>query len=65
MEIWNGISGFGTTNAKVHMRNMNGQLYCDVLETELKRSMAKFPKLVKWFTKKISCTMTYIEHIQR
>ena len=26
---------------------MNGQLYCDVLETELKRSMAKFSKKAK------------------
>ena len=65
MGIWSGISGFRTTNAKVHMRNMNGQLYCDVLETELKRSMAKFQKIVKWFTKKISPTITYIEHIQK
>ena len=27
--------------------NIHGQLYCDVLETELKRSMAKFLKKTK------------------
>ena len=42
-----GISSFGTTTAKVYTENTNGQLYCDVLETELKRSMAKFPKKTK------------------
>ena len=26
---------------------MNGQLYCDILEIELKRSMTKFPKKTK------------------
>ena len=45
--IWDGISGFGTTIVTVYMENMNGQLYCDVSETELKRSMAKFPKKTK------------------
>jgi hypothetical protein len=25
--IWGGISGFGTTNAKIYIENMNGQLY--------------------------------------
>ena len=40
--------------AKVYTENMNGQLYCDVLETELKLSMAKLAKKLKWFTKKIS-----------
>ena len=47
MEIWGCISGFGTTTAKVYTEDMNGQLYCDVLETELKRFMAKFPKKTK------------------
>ena len=42
-----GISGFGTTTAKICTENINGQLYCDVLETELKRFVAKFPKKTK------------------
>ena len=29
--ILGGISGFGTTNAKIYTENMNGELYCDVL----------------------------------
>ena len=41
------ISGFGTMTTKVYTENINGQLYCHVLETELKRSMAKFPKKTK------------------
>ena len=46
MGIWGDISDFGTT-VKVYTENMNGQLYCDVLETELKHSIAKFPKKTK------------------
>ena len=42
-----GISGFGTTTTKVDMENMSDQLYCDALETELKRSMVKFPNRSK------------------
>ena len=45
--IWSGISGFGTTTANVYTENMNGQLYCDVLETELRRSMTKLSKKTK------------------
>ena len=44
MGIWGGISGFETTSAKVYREHINSQLYGDVLETELKRSMAKFPQ---------------------
>ena len=42
--IWGSISDFETTTAKVYTENLDGQLYCDVLEIELKRFMAKFPK---------------------
>ncbi|CAF2153798.1 unnamed protein product [Rotaria magnacalcarata] len=47
--IWGGISGFGTTIAKICTENMNGQLYCNILQlqTELKRFVAKFPKKTK------------------
>ena len=45
--IWAEISDFGTTTAKVYVENINGQLSWDVLETELKRSMTKFPKKSK------------------
>ena len=54
MRIWGGISGFGRTIAKVYMGNINGHLYCDILETELKRSIANFRRKPNWFTKKIS-----------
>ena len=41
------ISDFGTTTAKIYTENINSQLYCDVLEAELKCSMAKFSKKTK------------------
>ena len=42
-----GISGFGTTAAKIYKDNMNGQLYCDTLQMELKHSLKKIPKQTK------------------
>ena len=45
--IWSGISGSETMTAKVYTENIDSQLYCDVLETELKRSIAEFPKKIK------------------
>ncbi|CAF1019607.1 unnamed protein product, partial [Didymodactylos carnosus] len=42
--IWGGISRFGTTAAKIYTQNMNGQLYCDVLQKELQQSMTKILK---------------------
>ena len=47
VEIWGGISNFETTTAKIYTENINGQLYCDILETELKHSVAKFLKKTK------------------
>ena len=41
--IWGGISGFGTTNAKIYTENMNGELYCDVLQNEMQQFLAKIP----------------------
>ena len=35
--IWGAISGFDTTNARIYSENMNGQLYCDVLQNEIKQ----------------------------
>ena len=45
--IWGGISGFGATAARIYMENMNGKLYCDVLQHQLKHSMAQIPKTTK------------------
>ena len=42
--VWGGISGFGTTDARIYTENMNGQLYCNFLETELKNAIKKVPK---------------------
>jgi hypothetical protein len=39
--IWGGISGQGTTQAKIFDGNMDGQSYCSVLNGESKRSMTK------------------------
>ena len=42
-----GISGFGITAAKIYTDNMNGQLYCDILQMELKHSLKKIRKQTK------------------
>ncbi|CAF1611181.1 unnamed protein product [Rotaria magnacalcarata] len=39
--IWGGISGAGTTMARIFEETMNGTVYCDVLQQELKQSMGK------------------------
>ena len=41
---WGDISGSETMTAKVYTENIDSQLYCGVLETELRRSTAKFPQ---------------------
>ena len=46
-EFGGGISGFGTTAAKIYTDNMNGQLYCDILQMELKHSLKQIPKQIK------------------
>lgn len=47
--VWGGISGFGVTDIKLYTENMNGNLYCDVLQHQLKSSMARIPKNTKVF----------------
>ena len=42
-----GISGFGTTNAKIYTENINVQLYCNVLQNEVKQFLAKTPATAK------------------
>lgn len=42
--IWGGISGFDATPARIYDENMNGNLYCDVLQHELKQYINKIPK---------------------
>jgi transposase len=60
--IWGGISGQGTTEAKIFDENMDGHMYCNILSGELKRSMAKLhdkaniiyqQDLAPWHTSKI------------
>jgi len=60
--IWGGISGEGTTMARIFEDSMNGILYCDVLQNELKKSIAQLPKkmpymfqqdLAPWHTSKL------------
>ena len=45
--IWGAISDFGTTNARIYTENMNGHLYCDVLQNEVKQFLAKTPATTK------------------
>lgn len=60
--IWGGIMSEGTTMARIFNDSMNGALYCDVLETEVKQSMKVFRKkadhlfqqdLAPWHTSKL------------
>ena len=60
--IWAGISGDGTTAAKIFEGTMNGTLHCDVLQQELTQSMGKLPNksaytsqqdLAPWHTSKL------------
>ena len=41
--IWGGISGDGTTAARIFEGTMNETLYCDVLQQEMTQSMRKLP----------------------
>ena len=41
--VCGGILGFGTTNKKIYTTYMNGELYCDVLQNEVKQFLAKMP----------------------
>ena len=38
-----GISGFGTTSAKIYIENMDGTMSCKILTNELNQLMAKLP----------------------
>ena len=60
--IWAGISGDGTTAARIFEGTMNGTLYCDVLQQELTQSMRKLlnkstytyqQELAPWHTSKL------------
>ena len=62
--IWSGISGFGFTTAKIYMENMNGKLYCDVLQHQLKHSMAQIPKNTKLFSARPG-SLTYVQYRER
>ena len=42
--IWGGIYGYGTTLSRTFQENMNSQLYADILEEELQKSIKKLPK---------------------
>ena len=60
--ICGGISGFEATNAKIYIENMNGELYYNVLQSEVKQFLAKTPAqgrmifqqdLTPWYTSNI------------
>ena len=43
------ISGFGTTATKIDMENMDGKLYCAVLQHHLEAFHGTTPKKIKYF----------------
>ena len=46
VSIWRASSGFGTTNARIYTENINGQLYCDVLQNEIKQKTSATAKMI-------------------
>ena len=60
--VWGDTSSEGTMMARIFSNSMNGALYCDILATELKTSMANFRKgtdymfhqdVASWHTSKL------------
>ena len=49
VDIWGGISGFGATADRIYMENMDRKLHCDILQHQLKHSMAQILKNTKIF----------------
>ena len=43
VRIWRGVWGFLAIDAKIYTENMNGELYCDVLQNVVKQFLAKVP----------------------
>ena len=64
VRIWGGISGFGTTNANIYTENMNGELYCDVLQNEVKQILAKNLGTRKNDVSTRFSSMAHIKHFQ-
>ena len=62
--IWGGISGFGAAAAKIYMENMDGKLYCDVLQHQLKHSMAQISKTTQIFSARLAI-LAYVQHRER
>lgn len=62
--IWCGISGFGTTRAKIYSDNMNGNSYCDVLQNQLKQCIAEIPPKKQNYLPARPGTVAYFEHRQ-
>ena len=49
VDIWCRISGFDTVATKIYMENMDGKLYCDILQHPLKSFMAQMSKKSNFF----------------
>ena len=62
--IWGGVSGCGATAAKIYMENMDGKLYCDVLQHQLKHSMAQIPRNTKIFSARPG-SLAYVQYRER
>ena len=43
LEFEEAVLVLGATNAKIYIENMSGELYCDVLQNEMKQFLVKTP----------------------
>ena len=56
-----GISAFGTAATKIYTKHVGGKLYCNVLQHQLKSSVAQMPQKIKYFSGRPT-SMTHIKY---
>ena len=60
-----GISAFGTATTKICTENKDNEFYCDIVQHQLKPSMAQMTKKIKFFFSRRVSSLTHIKYRQR
>ena len=63
--IWKRTSEFGTTATKIYTETMDGKFYCDVLQHQLKPSIAQMPKKDQILFSTRAPSQAHIKHCER
>ena len=58
--IWSGTFGDEITSTQIFDDSMNGIQYCDVLQSEFKKSFVSLPKKMSYISTE-SCSMPHIQ----